>query len=241
MSSNDPEGARSSSPPVATDTANAAAGRSLAYAYMQSDGLAGALHSDVIASVSDSTYLVGRDAYATSSGEVTGSISLSSATLPAGVATFSMAIEGGYTFNNLISNPQNSADLSYSVLIGEVGYGDTVYFDPTTHAGLIDIPLTFSMTVTPGESIYMSFYVKTEVTSVAGLVEVNLLNTLKLTSISLPAGYTYTSDSDGFLSGFTAPVPEPTTAALTGAGLLLLLASLHRSSLKIGSATHRSV
>ncbi len=45
----------------------------------------------------------------------------------------------------------------------------------------------------------------------------------KLTDIALPAGTTYTSDADGFLSQFTpSAVSEPSTSALLLAGAAVL-------------------
>ena len=93
--------------------------------------------------------------------------------------------------------------------------------------------------VNPGDMMHFDLYLKTDVSAVAGLVDFDATNTFKITDITLPPGYSFTPDSNGFLSQFSAPpaivnpgtqVPEPGTLVLMSlAGMLAVVTRRHGS------------
>jgi len=227
--------------PVANATAMYTAGLARGYGYVDASTYTGAIHADFQAAVDDTRFVIGRGANTSGSGSMTGSITLS-AGHPPGLATFSAVLEGSYNFSNSIFNFNNSISLDYAASVGDgpERSGNLSFRDvPATTAGLFSVPLTWTQMVHPGDRIDMSFYLHASVTSGVDAVELNALNTFKLTAIDLPEGYTYTPDAEGFLSQFQQPtteppvtstaVPEPATGMLMGSVILFGLALIrHR-------------
>jgi PEP-CTERM motif len=218
--------------PTASATALYKAGLSNAFLHADANALTGALHANYLANVGADHYVVGRNAFASGSAAVTGSITLSDG-YPPGLATFSAILEGAYNFDNSVFKYQNSMSLDFSASVGNGpernGHLD---FDPFTIAGLFSVPMTWTQMVHPGERIDMYFYMSGRVSGLVGMNTLDVSNTFRLTDIDLPSGYTYTPDADGFLSEFQnpseppplSPVPEPATTGLFGAAVLTGLA-----------------
>jgi hypothetical protein len=214
---------------TASATALYAAGLSNAFVHADANALTGALHANYLANVSADSYVVGRNAFASGVGSITGSITLSDG-YPPGLATFSAILEGAYNFDNSVFKYQNSMSLDFSASVGNGpernGHLD---FDPFTVAGLFSVPMTWTQMVHPGERIDMYLYMSGRVSGLVGMNTLDVSNTFKLTDIDLPPGYTYTPDADGFLSEFghtsepppLTPVPEPATTGMFGAAMLL--------------------
>jgi PEP-CTERM motif len=215
--------------PLATATATYAAGLSTAFVHADANAYTGAMHANYLATVGADRYVVGRNAFASGVGSITGSITLSDG-YPPGLATFSAILEGAYNFSNSIFKYQNTMSMEFSAFVSDgperSGHLD---FDPFTTAGLFSVPMTWTQMVHPGDRIDMYFYMSARVSGVVDTSTLDVSNTFKLTTIDLPPGYTYTPDADGFLSQFQnsseppplTPVPEPATTGLIGAvGLL---------------------
>ena len=180
----------------------------------------------------------GRGGSARGSGSMTGAITLVGAA-PPGVATFSAIIEGSYNFGNSDFRFNNRAHIDFSGSIGDVTRNAVMDFDPFSSAGLIGIPITWTMPVQAGQRLDMSFYLTGRVESVVSGVTLDLSNTFKLTAITLPTGYSYVSDAQGFLSLFQSPVPEPTSSVLLLAGGLALAWRLRCTAGRLASAGKR--
>lgn len=106
--------------------------------------------------------------------------------------------------------------------------------------GTFSIPFTWTQMVSAGDAIVFDFYLRSDLVTVAGLAEFDASNTFKVTGIDLPDGYSFTSDSDGFLSKFGAAppptsVPEPASSLLLGLGLTLMAATRRRCTAKAGA------
>jgi len=181
----------------------------------------GRINGIVESVVGDTTPRAGRGGSATSIASMTGSITVFGAA--PGTASFSAVVEGAYNFGNAPARYFNSGDVEANGVIGDVYRSlERVDFDPRAGAGLFSYGLTWTLPVVPGQTLDMSFYVHMGVTSQVDIASVNMLNTFKLTAIDLPAGYTYTSDAEGFLSEFTPSVPEPASATLLLFGAMAL-------------------
>ena len=162
-----------------------------------------------------------------------------------GLAMFMAVLEGTYDivtpapFN--FQSLDNSIRMQHTFSIGSRTanspaappfQGDQYFFCCGT--GSFSIPFTWTQLVNPGDQIDFNLFLNTDVATVAGIVDFDATNTFKITDISLPPGYTFTSDATGFLSQFGAPpvvinpgtqVPEPGTLLLIGlAGVLAVVA-----------------
>ncbi|MEO8123348.1 MAG: PEP-CTERM sorting domain-containing protein [Burkholderiales bacterium] len=209
-------------PPLLSLSTSAGAGIVDSFSSAAANAYTGQISGMVQSVVGDTAPLAGRGGSATSIGSMTGSITVSG---PApGMASFSAVIEGAYNFGSAPARYFNTGNIEGNGIIGDVYRGlDIVNFDPRTSNGLFSYGLTWTLPVEPGQTLDMSFYLHMLVTSQVDIASVSMLHTFKLTSIDLPAGYTYTSDAEGFLSEFTpSPVPEPASATLLLAGALAL-------------------
>ena len=225
---------------TASRTVTATAGSATATSMAEANSLNGTLKERISANVAVTEFVIGRNSGGSSSAAMQGDITLSGP-LP-GMATFAGVLEGVY---NIGTRPFPSLDQSvriqYAVSIGNrfdnsparPPFQDDMYFfdfGPRT----FNIPFSWTQMVNPGDVMHFDFYLRTEVSAVAGSVDFDATNTFKITDISLPPGYTFTSDATGFLSQFGAPpvvinpgtqVPEPGTLLLIGlAGVLAVVA-----------------
>lgn len=209
-------------PPLLSLSTSAGAGIVGALSSAAANAYTGQISGMVQSVVGDTAPLAGRGGSATSIGSMEGSITVSG---PApGMASFSAVIEGDYNFGSAPERFFNTGYIEGYGLIGDVYHGlERVNFDPRTSNGVFSYGLTWTLPVEPGQTLDMSFYLRMFVTSQDDIANVSMLHTFKLTSIELPTGYTYTSDSEGFLSEFTPPaVPEPASGMLLLAGAIAL-------------------
>lgn len=208
-------------PPLLSLSTSAGSGIVNSSSTAAANAYTGRINGMVESVVGDTAPIAGRGGSATSIASMTGSITVFG---PApGMASFSAVIEGAYNFGNAPARFFNTGNIEANGVIGDVYRGlDRVDFDPRSSAGLFSYVLTWTLPVEPGQTVDMSFYVHMAVTSQVDIASVNMLNTFKLTAIDLPAGYTYTSDAEGFLSEFTPSVPEPASATLLLAGVVAL-------------------
>ena len=194
----------------------------LSSSFMQADALTGQMRGNLLSSVSsgDTTPRPGRGGSATGTASMTGSITLAGSA-PPGLATFAGIFEGAYNFGTANTRYNNSASVEGYGIVGDVYQGiNRIDFNAFTGAGLFGVPLSWTVAVQPGQRLDMSFYMRAALISVVGITTIDIGNTFKLTSISLPAGYTYAPDAQGFLSQFVpSVVPEPTSGTLLLAGL----------------------
>jgi len=206
-------------PPVAAYAVQGSTGIVWSRAAMAADGLSGRIGGSLVSTVGDTMPRAGRGGSATSVASMVGSIVLSG---PApGMATFTGLLEGAYNFGTADARFNNSGGIEGYGLIGDV-YRDIgrIDFDPLTGAGLFGVPLSWTVPVLPGQRLDMQFDLRSTRSTVVGISAIDFSNTFKLTSIALPAGYTYAPDAQGFLSTFVpSAVPEPAPAALLLAGL----------------------
>ncbi len=209
-------------PPLLSLSTSATSGIVDSFSSAAANAYTGRINGMVESLVGDTAPIAGRGGSATSVASMIGSITVFG---PApGMASFSAVIEGAYNFGNTPARFFNTGFIEANAVIGDVYRGlDRVDFDPRSSAGLFSYGLTWTLPVEPGQTLDMSFYVRMGVTSQVDIASVNMLNTFKLTAIDLPAGYTYTSDAEGFLSEFTPSVPEPASATLLLAGAMALV------------------
>lgn len=206
------------------------------------DPLSGALHEKLNGAVAASEFIIGRAAGATSVAAMRGSINLVGPAAP-GLATFTAVLEGSYDISTPSPFNYPSADNSIAMdYMFEVG--DSPVFNNTSKLyyfccspGTFSIPFTWTQMVSAGDSILFDFYLRADLVTVAGLAQFDASNTFKVTGIDLPDGYSFTSDSDGFLSKFGAAppvtsVPEPESSLLLGLGLTLMAATRRRNTVK---------
>lgn len=206
------------------------------------DPLSGTIREKLNGEVAASKYVIGRAAGATSVAHLHGGIDMVGPALP-GLATFTAVLEGSYD----ISTPapfdypsiDNSVAMNYTFRVG-----DSPEFHNTSplyyfccSPGTFSIPFSWTQMVSAGDSILFDFYLKADLLTVAGLAQFDASNTFKVTGIDLPDGYSFTSDSDGFLSKFGAAppvtsVPEPESSLLLGLGLTLMAATRRRDTVK---------
>ena len=108
--------------------------------------------------------------------------------------------------------------------------GDQYFFCCGT--GSFSIPFTWTQLVNSGDQIDFNLYLRTDLATVAAIVDFDATNTFKNSDISLPPGYSLTSDATGFLSQFGPPpividpgtqVPEPGTLPLIGLASVLAM------------------
>ena len=228
---------------TASSTVAATAGSATATSMAAANSLNGTLQQKVSASVAANRYVVGRNSGGSASANMRGSINLAGP-VP-GLATFMAVLEG--TYDIVTPAPFNFQSLANSIRIQHIFYvgsrtaetpaappfrGDQYFFCCGT--GSFSIPFTWTQLVNPGDQIDFNLFLNTDVATVAGIVDFDATNTFKITDISLPPGYTFTSDATGFLSQFGAPpvvinpgtqVPEPGTLLLIGlAGVLAVVA-----------------
>lgn len=209
-------------PPLSAAGITRGSGIVISSARVAADAYTGRINGQVVVSVGSQTPMSVGGGSATSSASMGGSITLAGAA--PGMATFSGVVEGAYNFGNAPARFFNTGYVEANGAIGDSYSGlERQNFDPFSGAGLFSFPLTWTLAVQPGQTLQMQFYLRMQVTSQVGISEIDLLNTFKLTDITLPPGYTYTPDAQGFLSQFTpSAVPEPATSALMLAGVAVL-------------------
>lgn len=206
------------------------------------DPLSGALHEKLNGAVAASKFIVGRAAGGTSMASMGGSINLVGPAAP-GLATFTAVLEGSYDISTPSPFDYPSADNSV-VMNYTFRVGDSPQFHNTSplyyfccSPGTFSIPFIWTQMVSAGDSILFDFSLRADLVTVAGLAQFDASNTFKVTGIDLPDGYSFTSDSDGFLSTFGAAppvtsVPEPESSLLLGLGLTLMAATRRRNTVK---------
>ena len=208
-------------PPLLSLSTSAGSGIVNSFSTAAANAYTGQMNGMVESLVGDTAPIAGRGGSATSGANMLGSITLIGSA--PGMASFSAVIEGTYNFGNTPARFFNTGYIEANGIVGDLNRNlDRVDFDPRSSAGLFSYGLTWTLPVEPGQTVDMSFYVRMGVTSSVDIASVDMLNTFKLTAIDLPAGYTYTSDAEGFLSEFTPSVPEPASATLMFAGVLAL-------------------
>jgi hypothetical protein len=206
------------------------------------DPLNGTLREKLSGKVAASKFIIGRAAGATSVASMQGGIDLVGPALP-GLATFTAVLEGSYD----ISTPSpfdypsinNSVAMNYTFRVGdspEFHNTSPLYFFCCS-PGTFSIPFSWTQMVSAGDAILFDFYLRADLVTVAGLVDFDASHTFKVTGVDLPEGYSFTSDSDGFLSKFGAAppvtsVPEPASPLLLGLGLTLMAATRRRGTAK---------
>lgn len=215
------------------------AGNASSSAQVAVDPLSGTVREKLNGEVAASKFIIGRAAGATSVAFMRGGIDLVGPALP-GLATFTAVLEGSYD----ISTPSpfdypsinNSVALDYMFQVG-----DSPAFNNTSKLyyfccspGTFSIPFTWTQMVSAGDFILFDFYLRADLLTVAGLAQFDASHTFKVTGVDLPEGYSFTSDSDGFLSksGATPPVssvPEPESSLLLALGLILMAATRWRT------------
>jgi hypothetical protein len=210
---------QSKQPPAVSFAVNSIYGDSSASAQAAADGLTGALKAKFSAMVAGDGEVVGRSATATGALSLQGNINIVGGA-PMGVATFNALLGGVYTTRPDSFNSTIGVNYSFQVGTSPEFNGRLDY---SRSAGTFSIPFTWTQTVHPGDVIGFSTFMRASVTAALSVAELDVLNTFKITGIDLSPGYSFTPDADGFLSQFvTSPVPEPATAALFAAGLLLV-------------------
>jgi hypothetical protein len=210
---------RSSQPPAVSFAVNSIYGDSSASAQGAADARTGALKAKFSAMVAGDRELVGRGATANGALSLVGDINIVGAA-PSGVATFNALLGGVYATRSDSFNSTIGVNYSFQVGTSPEFNGRLDY---SRGAGTFSIPFTWTQTVHPGDVIGFSAFMRASVTAALGVADLDVLNTFKITGVDLPPGYSFTPDADGFLSQFgVTPVPEPATAVLFAAGLLLV-------------------
>jgi len=228
---------------VASRSVSAVAGNASSYSQASADAHGGVMREKLGAEVAASRYVIGRYGGGSSTAAMSGSINLVGPAAP-GLATFTAVLEGSY--NIFTPAPfdypslDNSVSMNYTFRVGDSpefhSAGDVRYFCCTP--GTFSIPFSWTQMVSAGDSILFSLYLDVDVLNVAGLTEFDASNTFKITGVDLPSGYSFTSDADGFLSEFGAPlssVPEPASWWLVGLGLTAITATRRRVGTRQGS------
>ena len=249
------DGSGACCPTTASSAVTAVAGNATATLMAQADSLTGTLKEKASASVAASQFVIGRNSGGEIEANMRGSINLIGP-LP-GLATFMAVLEGTYKNVRPLQNVDNSIQIEYSFLVGSSTasspprppFKDQQYFD-CCGAGTFSIPFSWTQLVNPGDQIDFMLDLRTTVRAAAGFVDFDATNTFKITQIALPFGYSFTSDSTGFLSQFGAPtvpvgppgtsIPEPGTLLLIGLAAMLAVATRRTGSAKheAGRAQH---
>ena len=207
---------------VASKAVVTTAGNSTSQSEAQANALSGTIKEKASAGVVASSFVVGRNSGASSGGSISGSIKLAGPAVP-GPATFTALLEGAYSVTGQ-QTFDNRVGLHYEFIVGTSPQMAGDLLEVCCVAGTFSIPFTWTQLVNPGDAIFFSLFLTTEVFSVAGGSAIDAFNTFKITGVGLPQGYTFTPDAQGFLSQFTSStaVPEPASWLLTGLGLIVL-------------------